>query len=145
MTSRTHRGIGIEFIPLLAIACLLVLQAAPTSSASRTKKTSDNKSTGVSDYSKYPQEHLKNLADSAKCPFKLLVNNGFTEVVCDRSNCTRGSWCYQECKQAYLYANEIIPKKACNKKWRTRAKIRAGCIYTPKHQTRTIQTQNPDK
>jgi hypothetical protein len=145
MTSRTHRGIGLVFIPLLAIVGLLVLQAAPPSSASITKKKVHNKSAGVSEKSKCTEEHLKNLTDIAKCPFKIQKNyNGFTEVICDLSNCIPGSWC-DDCKQAYLYAKDIIPKTGCEKEMRKRAKIPVGCIYAPKDKDKSRQSPGPEK
>jgi hypothetical protein len=145
MTSRTHRGIGIIFISLLAIAFLLELQAAPTSSARRTKKNRDNESTGVSEKFKYIQNYLTELADRAKCPFIVKVNvNGFTEVVCDPTNCTRDNSC-DDCRQGYLYAKDILPKTGCKKKMRTSTKIPAGCFYIPKNKNQSIESPGPEK
>jgi hypothetical protein len=161
MTSRTHRGIGLVFIPLLAIACLLVLQAAPTSSASRKKKNSDLK---LYDELKellkqfdHTKEYLKTLETRIKCPFEVFNVKGYTEVICDFRNCTRGNPCDQDCTQAYLKVNDVIPKTGSknkkNKKKKkeeedeegTRAPILVGCFYTPKDETLSIQSHDADK
>jgi hypothetical protein len=139
MTSRTHRGIGLVFIPLLSIACLLVLQAAPTSSVIRTKNNGGNELTLAQEKSTGTQKHLKQLAKMSICPFKIRKVKGYTAIKC---NCKRGSRCEQDCTQAYLYASDIIPKTGCNKTMATGAKIPAGCIYK---ETKSIQSPGPEK
>ena len=151
MTSLTYRGIRIFFFLLLVIACLLVSQAAPPSSARRNKKSSDKRS--IEEYKelsrfleneKYIRIYLKELQTSAKCPFKVLNYAGFTRVMCDLSNCTRdNNSCDQHCKQAYMKAADIIPKRGRRKRQPTPADVEMGCIYVPKQGKHSKETPGP--
>lgn len=151
MTSRTYRGIRIAFFLLLLVACLLVSQAAPLSSARRTKRSSDegdseeyNELKKALGNEKYRTTYLKRLQASAKCPFKVLNVAGFTRIVCDFTECTHGNnSCDQDCKQAYVKAADIIPKRSRRKKQVTPADVELGCIYIPKRREHSIETTGP--
>ena len=61
---------------------------------------------------KYNTKYLKQLETRPKCPFKVLRFAGFARVMCDFSECTRNNSCDQDCKQAYMKAADIIPKRS---------------------------------
>jgi hypothetical protein len=153
MTSLTYRGIRIAFFLLLVIAwaCLRVSQAAPLSSARRTKNSSDEqdieeykKLSKALENEKYYSKYLKEFETIAKCPFRVINFAGFTRVLCDYSKCTRdNNSCRQDCKQAYMEATDIIPKRRRKKKQVTPADVQMGCIYVPKQRKHSIEAAGP--
>jgi hypothetical protein len=151
MTSGTYRGIIIIFFLLLVIACLLVSQAAPLSSAKRTEKSSNTQD--IEEYEKlrkllgnekFYKKYLKEFQTTARCPFKVINFAGFTRVMCDFSKCTpENNSCDKDCKQAYMKAADIIPKRGRKKRRVTTADVEMGCIYVPKQRTHSRETTGP--
>jgi len=148
MTSRAYRGIRIVFFLLLVVDCLLVSQAAPSSSAGRTKNPRNKGD--IDEYkklnealrnAKYEKKYLKSVEESAKCPFRVLYIEGFIRVLCD---CTRDSNpCNEDCQQVYMNSTEINRKKLPRRKKRIPADIEMGCIYVPKQSEHSIETAGP--
>lgn len=126
-------------------------QAAPPSSAKGTeefcgKQDSEEykKLSGLLNDEKYKNSHLKELEASAKCPFKVLNYKGFIRVMCDFSECARNNSCDQDCRQVYVKAADIIPRRGCKKKKKvTTAVVEMGCIYEPKQSKHSIETVVP--
>lgn len=122
--------------------------AAPSSSARRTKKSSDegdikeyNKLKKKLVNAKYNKIFVKELETSAKCPFRVPYVEGFTRVLCD---CTVDNNSYdQDCQQAYMKSTDIIPKRRRRRKQRTSADVEMDCIYIPKRREHSIETAGP--
>lgn len=153
--SLIYRNITFIAFLLLVISFLLLVQAAPQSSAKKTKKSrdADYKNSTKAEYERLKkalgtyQEHLKiNLTDlekSAKCPFRVLNFKGFTRVMCDLPYCSaqQYDWC-DDCQQAYMKAKNIRQKANAS---RRQADVEAGCIYNPKQSHHSRQTNGPAK